>query len=83
MSSYPSEESDLYNDIYYNEEISQKNVDELKENLLPYNIKELFFFDYYKYIAIENEEKKSKSEKDKSWKLIKILWIYRKMNKLN
>ena len=67
MSSYSPEESELYNDIYYNEEIeSYKNVDELKENLLPYNIKEPIFFNYYKYIATENEEKNSKSGKEKN-----------------
>ena len=50
MSSYESSESDNINDIYfkYNNKIRQ-----LKENLLPNNINEPIFFNFYKYLTME------------------------------
>ena len=68
MSSFSSEESELYNDIYFNEEIlSYKSIEELKDNLLPYNIKEPIFFNYYKYLAKESSEKKTEADNENNY----------------
>ena len=61
MSSYESSESDINNDIYFK---YNKNVGQLKENLLPNNIKKPIFFNLYKHLIMEKIEKSNEDNSD-------------------
>ena len=53
MSLSESSESDIINDIYFQ---YNNNIGQLKENLLPNNIKEPIFFNLYKHLTMEEIE---------------------------
>ena len=61
MSSNVSSESDINNDLYFQ---FNDSIGQLKENLLPNNIKEPIFFNLYRYLTKEKIEK-SIRDKDK------------------
>ena len=68
MTSYSLKEYALYDDIYFGEEIqSCKAIEELKEDLLAYYIKEPIFFNYYKYLAKESSEKKTEADNENNY----------------
>ena len=50
MSSNVSSESDINNDLYFQ---FNDSIGQLKENLLPNNIKEPIFFNLYRYLTKE------------------------------
>ena len=61
MSSYESSESDINNDKYFK---YNKNIGQLKENLLPNNIKKPIFFNLYKHLIMEKIEKSNEDNSD-------------------
>ena len=83
MSSYSLEEYALYDDINFDEEIqSCKAIEELKEDLLPYYLDEPIFFNYYKYLAMENIEKKFENDNENNYETDKKLQKEEQIDKI-